>query len=44
MNTLDQLYTVGLIKLTFEQYFIVHNYKNLNTKIFVYTYLYLIMF
>jgi hypothetical protein len=35
---------MGSIKLTFEQYFIVYNCKNSNTKIFVYKYLYLIMF
>jgi hypothetical protein len=31
---LEQLYTVGLNKLTHVQYFIVHNCRNSNTKIF----------
>jgi hypothetical protein len=44
MNPLEQPYTVGLTKLTLVQYFIVPNCKNLNIKIFVYKYLYLIMF
>jgi hypothetical protein len=41
---LEQLYTVGLTKLTLVQYFMVHNCKNSNIKIFVYKYLHLIMF
>jgi hypothetical protein len=41
---IEQLYIVGLTKLTLVHYFIVHNYKSLKTKIFVYKYLYLIMF
>jgi hypothetical protein len=41
---LEQLYTVGLIKLTLVQYFIVQNCKNSNTRIFIYKYLHLIMF
>jgi hypothetical protein len=44
MNTLEPLYTVGLSKLTFEQYFIVHNYKNSDTKINIYNYLCLKIF
>jgi hypothetical protein len=40
---IEQLYTVGLTKLTLVLYFIVHNYKNSNIKLFVYKYLYLIM-
>jgi hypothetical protein len=32
MNPLEQPYTVGLIKLTFELYFIAQNSKNSNTK------------
>jgi hypothetical protein len=44
MNTLEQLYTMGLIKLIFVLYFMVHNCKNSNTKIIAYKYLYLIMF
>jgi hypothetical protein len=39
MNTLEQLYTVGLTKLSFVQYFLVQNYKNSNKRIFVYKYL-----
>jgi hypothetical protein len=44
MTTLEKLYTVSLVKLTFVQYFIVHNCKNSITRIFVYKCLYLIMF
>jgi hypothetical protein len=40
----EQLYIVGLTKLTLVKYFIVRNCKNSNTKIFVYKYLYLVMF
>jgi hypothetical protein len=43
MATPEQLYIVGLMKFTLVQYFIVHNFKMSNTKIFVYKYVYLIM-
>jgi hypothetical protein len=32
MDTIEKLYIMGLIKLTFVQYFIVHNYKNIIQK------------
>jgi hypothetical protein len=44
MYSSRELYIVGLIKLTFEQYFIVQNSKNSNTRIIVYKYIHLIMF
>jgi hypothetical protein len=43
MNTFEPLYTVGLTKLTFPQYFLVQNYKNSNAKIIIYKYLHFIM-
>jgi hypothetical protein len=36
--------TMGLTKVVVVQYFIVQNYKNSNTSIFIYKGLYLIMF
>jgi hypothetical protein len=44
MNTLEPLYTVSLTKLTFVLWFIVHNCKNSNIRIFIYNYLHLLMF
>jgi hypothetical protein len=41
---LGQIYAVGLTKFTFVQYSIVQNYKNSNTKINVYKYMYLQIF
>jgi hypothetical protein len=38
---LGHIYAMGLTKFTFVQYSIMHNYKNSNTKINVYKYLYL---
>jgi hypothetical protein len=39
MNPLEPLFTVGLTKLTFIQQILVQNYKNPNTRIFIYKYL-----
>jgi hypothetical protein len=39
MNPNEQLYIVGLTKIVLVQYFIVHNFKNSDTKIIVYKYL-----
>jgi hypothetical protein len=44
MNILEPLYIVGLTKLTFVQYFIVQNYKNSNTRIFIYKHLHFKIF
>jgi hypothetical protein len=43
MNPPEPLYTVGLTKLTFIQQILVQNYKNSNTRIFVYKYLHFLM-
>jgi hypothetical protein len=40
----EQMVTMGLTKVVVVQYFIVQNYKNSNTSIFIYKGLYLIMF
>jgi hypothetical protein len=39
----EQMVTVGLTKCVFVQYFIIQNYKNSNTRIFNYKYLYPLM-
>jgi hypothetical protein len=39
MNPIEPLFTMGLTKLTFMQYFLAQNYKNSNTRIIVYKYL-----
>jgi hypothetical protein len=44
MNILEPLYIVVLTKLTFVQYFIVQNYKNSNTRIFIYKHLHFRIF
>jgi hypothetical protein len=36
---LEPLYTVGLVKFSFEYHFIVQNSKNSDTKIIIYKYL-----
>jgi hypothetical protein len=41
MKPLEKPYTVDLTKLTFVQCFIVQNYKNPITRIFVYNYLHM---
>jgi hypothetical protein len=39
----EQIVTVGLTKIVVVQYCIVQNYKNPNTKVIIYKYLYLLM-
>jgi hypothetical protein len=43
MNPLERPYIVGLTKFIIVQSCIVQNYKNPNTKVFIYKYLYLLM-
>jgi hypothetical protein len=43
MNPLDPLFAVGMTKLAFMQEILVQNYKDSNTRIFVYKYLHFLM-